>query len=267
MLACGARTGLEVSHSGDASADAEADAEGDAGGPCPPGETLTEQAYALDRVGTIYRYDPRTAHAEVLGTPNCGNDNVQWTMTATPDTAYIVYTDWTLYTVDLATLACSATSFNPGQLGMNGDFGIAAVGSGPSTRLFFYGLPAGGGAPILAVTNVSSFAPTLVGSIQPAPPSSSFPVNLTADTAGQLYAYSPGGLVQKIDPTSGAVLQSRQTDVLTMSTWATIAYPSQLYLWADSRVVGYDLSSGAHASDSDAGVFAIGASSFMVCSK
>jgi hypothetical protein len=52
-----------------------------------------------------------------------------------------------------------------------------------------------------------------------------------------------------------------------MSTWATIAYSPGLYLWADSRVVGYDLSSGAHTSDNDAGVFAIGASSFVACSQ
>jgi hypothetical protein len=64
------------------------------------------------------------------------------------------------------------------------------------------------------------------------------------------------------------VLQSRQSDVLTMSTWATIAYTPDLYLWADSRVVGYDLSSGAHTSEHDTGgISAIGASSFVACSR
>jgi hypothetical protein len=207
------------------------------------------------------------ASIEMLGTPSCGDANVQWTMTATRDTAYIVYTDGTIYAVDLATLACSRTSFDPNQLGIGAEFGVAAVGSGPSTRLFVYGLPAEGNVPVLALASGSSFALTLVGSIHPAPSVSSFPVNLTADTAGQLYAYSPGGLVQKVDPASGAVVQSRQTDVVTMSTWATIAYSPELYLWADARVVGYDLSTGAHTSDTDAGIFAIGASSFVVCSK
>jgi hypothetical protein len=268
LVACGARTPLDVSFSSvDANGDAEADAQVDAGGPCPAGETPTELAYALDRVGVLYRYDPHTARAVMLGTPSCANGNVQWTMTATRDTAYIVYTDGSIFSVDLATMACSATSFDLNQLGIGTEFGVAAVGSGPSTRLFVYALPAGANAPILAVAPVSTFALTLVGSIHPAPPDSSFPVNLTADTAGQLYAYSPGGFVQKIDPTSGAVLQSRQTDVATMSTWATIAYTPELYLWADSRVVGYDLSSGAHTSDNDAGIFAIGASSFVACSK
>jgi hypothetical protein len=262
LVACGARTELQVQvplASGDASAEASS--------PCPTGEMPTELAYALDRVGTIHRYDPHTASAETLGTPDCGNSNVQWTMTATPDTAYIVYTDWTLYAVDLATLVCTKTAFDPGQLGNIGEFGVAAVGSGPSTRLFVYGLPTEGAAPVLAVADVGSFALTPVGSIDPAPPTSSFPVNLTADTAGQLYAYSPDGLVQRIDPASGAVLQSRQSDVVTMSTWATVAYTPELYLWADSRVVGYDLSSGAHTSDHDAGIFAVGASSFVACSR
>jgi hypothetical protein len=260
LVACGARTPLEVPLvvSGDAGPDAM--------GPCPTGEVPTEQAFVLDRVGTIHRYDPHTGRAETLGTPDCGNSNVQWTMTATPDTAYIVYTDWTLYAVDLATLTCAKTAFDPGQLGDIGQFGVAVVGRGPSARLFVYGLPTEGDAPVLAVADVGSFALTSGGSIHPAPPPSSFPVNLTADTGGQLYAYSPGGLVQRIDPASGFVLQSRQSDVVTMTTWATVAYPSELYLWADSRVVGYDLSSGAHTSDSDAGLFAIGGSSFVACS-
>jgi hypothetical protein len=263
LLACGARTGLEV-----AIPPASGDAGPDASGPCPTGAVPTELAYVLDAVGTIHRYDPHTARAETLGTPDCGNSNVHWTMTATPDTAYIVYTDWTLYAVDLATLACSKTAFDPGPLGNVGEFGVAAVGSGPSAKLFVYGLPTEGDAPVLAVADVGTFALTSVGSIQPAPPPSSFPVNLTADTAGELYAYSPGGLVQRIDAASGSVLQSRQSDVLTMSTWATIAYTPDLYLWADSRVVGYDLSSGAHTSEHDTGgISAIGASSFVACSR
>jgi hypothetical protein len=227
----------------------------------------TELAYVLDNVGTIHRYNPHTDQVETLGTPDCGNSNVQWTMTATQDTAYIVYTDWTLYAVDLATLACTKTSFDPGQLGNNGDFGVAAVGSGASTRLFVYGLPTLRAAPVLAVADVGSFALTPVGSIYPAPPPSSFPVNLTADTAGQLYAYSPDGRVQRIDPTSGAVLQSELSDVVSMSTWATIAYTPDLYLWADTRVVGYDLLSGSDTSVHDPFIAAIGASSFVACSR
>jgi hypothetical protein len=202
----------------------------------------------------------------MLGTPSCDDFTVQWTMTATPDTAFIVYGGGDIDSVDLATLAC-ARVFNPGQAGIGSDYGLAAVGNGPSAKLFVYGIPGGSSGPTLAVIDVSSFSMTLVGGIDPAPPPSSFPVNLTADTTGQLFAYSPGGFVQKIDPTRGNVVQSRQTDVVTGSTWATIAYSTELYLWADSRVVGYDLATGAHTSDRDVGIFAIGASSFVACSK
>jgi hypothetical protein len=45
-------------------------------------------------------------------------------MTAGRDHAYIVCTDWTIYSVDLATLDCSPTPFVAGQLGLDFDFGM-----------------------------------------------------------------------------------------------------------------------------------------------
>jgi hypothetical protein len=51
----------------------------------------------------------------------------------------------------------------------------------------------------------------------------------------------------------------------TISTWATIAYGSALYVWADARVVGYDLVARAPTTDRDAGVSAIGAGSLPAC--
>lgn len=236
----------------------------DSSGGCGDAGPL-ELVYALDATGVLYRYDPLIGQATALGTPSCGDGNVQWTFTASRDHGYIIYTDGALFTVDLATLACTPTSFRPGQLGLDTESGIAAVGSGASERLYFYGMPAGASTPIVAVCDTTSFVLSKVGDVSPAPPASSYPVNLTSDFMGNLYAFSPLGVVQEIDSSSAAVLRSVDTGVTSMGTWATIAYGADLYLWVQSEVVGYDLATQSRTSEHDAGPNAVGAGSFPVC--
>jgi len=271
VLACGSRTdpGLLESQGDaaagiDASPGADAPALLDVVGPCNGGKP-SEIVYALDGSGVLYRYDPHTGATMKVGAPDCGNPNVPWTVTISPTTAYIVYTDWTLYAVDLATLACAPTPFQSGQLGLDAEFGVAIAETAAGEKLYVYGLPSGGPGPILAVTDTSSFVLTKVGDILPAPPATSFPVNLTADTSGHLYAYSPLGLVQEIDQATGSVLQAVDTGVATTSTWATITYGTELYLWAGSHVIGYDLAAHRRTSDREVGVAAEGAGSFPAC--
>jgi hypothetical protein len=268
LLGCGSRTALDVSApplAGDAEPPADASLPLDSGARCSDGGPSV-LAYVLDGAGVLYRFDPVSARVERLGAPDCGNDNVPWTMTASREKAYIVYTDWTLYVVNLATLACAPTLFQAGQLGIAEEFGVAVSGSGASERLFVYGLPAGSRAPILAVSDTSSFVLSKVGDVLPAPPLASFPVNLTADTTGaNLYAFSPLGLVQKIDPATGAVLDAVDTGVTTGSTWATIAYRPELLLWVESRVDGYDLAARTRTGERDVGIFGIGASAVLAC--
>ena len=284
LLACGSRTdpgALRPASGADAAAPVDAGAVFD-GAPVfdapfpvdaftPPDSgngcdaSTPDISYVFDAVGALYRYDPVAAKVTKLGTPDCGNGNVAWTMTASRENAYIVYTDWTLYAVDLTTLACSPTAFRAGQLGIGDQFGVAVSGTGGVERLFVYGEPNVGGNPILAVSDLSSFVLTKVGDILPVPPSSSFPVNLTADSMGHLYAFSPGGLLQQIDEATGVVLQSVQTGVTTMSTWASLTYGPEVYLFVDSRADGYDLPTRTRLSDQDIGVFPIGAGSILTC--
>ena len=227
--------------------------------------SIPDISYVLDAVGVLYRYDPVTATATKLGSPNCGNGNVPWTMTTSRERAYIVYTDWTLYAVDLATLACSPTAFQSGQLGIGDQFGVAVSGTGGVEKLYVYGEAIVGSNPILAVSDLTSFVLTKVGDILPAPPAQSFPVNLTADSMGHLYAFSPGGLLQQIDEATGSVLQSVQTGVTTMSTWGQLTYGPEIILFVDTRAVGYLLPSQTQVSEHDIGISAIGAGSFLTC--
>ena len=200
-----------------------------------------------------------------LGTLDFGDESGPWTMTATTSHAYVVFTDWSLYAVDLATLTCTPTAFQPGQLGLDFEFGVAAYGSGAAERIFYYGVPTGGSGAILAVSDTSSFVLTKVGDVASPPGGASFPVDLTADEAGHLYAFSPLGRVQEIDSASAAVIQSVDTGVTSQSTWATIAYGSALYLWVEDLVVGYDLASRKPTGELQAGGSAIGAGSFPFC--
>jgi hypothetical protein len=284
LLACGSRTdpgSLHASSVDDGAAPVDA-AAGFDGGPIldssapvdsfvPPDSgagcdaSIPDISYVLDAVGVLYRYDPVTATATRLGSPNCGNGNVPWTMTTSREHAYFVYTDWTLYAVDLATLACSPTAFRSGQLGIGDQFGVAVSGTGGVEKLYVYGEANGGSNPILAVSDLSSFVLTKVGDITPSPPAPSFPVNLTADSMGNLYAFSPGGLLQQIDERPGAVLQAVQTGVTTMSTWGQLTYGPEIFLLVDTRAVGYLIASQTQVSEHDIGISAIGAGSFLTC--
>lgn len=232
-----------------------------------------EVVYALDNVGGLHRYDPYSGQSVALGTPQCADDSVQWTFTASPDHGYIEYTDGTTYQVSLDTLACTLTPLDPAAVGLDYDFGIAAVGSGAAERLFVYGVPLGGQGgpatgPILAVADTTSFALKKVGDVLPPPAGGGYSVNLTADGVGHLYAFAPGGplaTVQEIDSSSAAVVQSVDTGVTTEGTWATIAFGDSLYLWVGAEVVGYDLQTQSRTGEVDAGVSAVGASAVGGC--
>jgi hypothetical protein len=267
LLACGARTdpGALSSIALDGGAGATADGHPpDAPDPCADGGP-PPVVYALDGDGVLYRYDPVTGQSTALGTPDCGNPNIAWTVTASVDHAFIVYTDWTLDVVDLGTLACTGTPFDASQVGLEDEFGVAAVGSGADERIYVYGVPGDGAGPILAVADTQSYDLQLVGSVLPAPGNGGTVVNLTASSDGTLYAFSPLGLVLQINPANAAVLQAVDTGVTTDGTWATIAYGAHLFLWVDSDVVGYDLATRMRTGDIDAGVSAIGASAVGGC--
>jgi hypothetical protein len=274
LAACGSRTGLDLSSlPADAALPSDALAPDDGASPvdgfvlvdAPPGcSRPVETAYLLDESGVLYRYDPKTARTTLLGAPSCGNSNVAWTMTASRENAYIVYTDWTLYAVDLRTLVCSPTAFRSGQLGLDVDFGVAVSGSGAAERMFVYGVPSEGNHPILAVSDLSAFVLTKVGDILHEPSVAGY-INLTADAVGNLYAFSPLGLLLQIDSTTGAVLQSLDTRVTSSTTWAQATYGSEDFLIVGSRAVGYDLASRKRTSSHDIGISPVGGGSVLTC--
>jgi hypothetical protein len=239
------------------------DAGVDAAHKCNDGGLL-EVSYLFDDSGILYRLDPPTGKIETLGTVGCADAN-PWTMTVGRNNAYIVYDDWTIWAVDLATLACSQTLFQPGQLGLEAEFGVAAVESGAGEEIFVYGVPAGGSNPILAVGDTTSFALSLVGEVLPVPDPSSFPTNLTADAKGHVYAYSPDGLLQQIDEGTAAVVSSMNTAFMSQSTWASLTYGTSIFLFADDEVQGLDIATGTPTASYILDVSPIGAGSVLIC--
>jgi len=278
LPACGSRTSLAVPSAHDSGSppptrDAGSPPPTHDGGSVPPPPApdaaagcgdggLLANSYLYDG-NEIYRYDPLTGQVTAVGVPSCLGQGGPWTMTASGNTAYLVFNDGSIDAVDLTTLTCSATPFQPAQLGF--EFGVAATLAGGAPQIFYYSLPSAGGAPILAVSDTLTFVVTEVGPIVPVPPASSFPVNLVADATGELYAYSPDGLVQRINPATGAVVQAVQTNVTTGSTWATLPYGSQLFLIAGSTAVGYDLALQQQTSVHDLQVGPIGAATIPLC--
>jgi hypothetical protein len=267
---CGGRTGLDLSGAFpdtgpfDGSSIPDTASPIEAGSACDDGGP-PEISYLLDSSGTLYRYDTQTQFTLPLGIPNCGDDNVQWTMTASRENAYIVYTDWTLYAVSLSTLACSPTPFPASPIDIGSEFGVAVADIGGVEKLYVYAEDSEGNGPFLAVTDLASFQLTKIGDVLPPPPADTFPVNLTADTMGHLYAFSPGGFVQKIDATTGSVLHSVQTNVTTSGTWASLTYGPELFLFVDSDVDGYDLMTQMQTSSFDAGIAPVGGNSVAAC--
>jgi len=283
LAGCGSRTGLDVPHpavrphEADASSPIDA-SQADASSPIDAPEADVSSrcgdggpsavAYLLDSAGNLYSYDPDTGQQTLLGTPSCGNSNVQWTMTAGRDHAYIVYTDWSIYRVDLATLECSPTPFAPGQLGLDFEFGVALTGSGASEQLYYYGVPTGGSSAILAVSDTVSFALTLVGDVAPMPPGAPlFPVNLTADNAGHLFGYAPepNGYLVEIDATSGAVLLAVDESLPSGPPYATLSYEGSVYLFGDTLVTQFRPPAPGSVSSRMIEAGAIGAGSYVVC--
>lgn len=273
LLACGSRTGIDVpSASGgnppgrDASPSIDSGPI-DASTRCGDGGPR-EVAYVLDASGNLYIYDPSTGAEVLLGTPTCGDSAIAWTMTACRDHAYIVYTDWSIYSVDLATLACTPTAFAAGQLGLEAEFGVALTGSGASEQLYYYGVPTGSNTAILAVSDTVSFALSMIGPVDPMSPNDPlFPVNLTADNAGHLFAYAPepeGDLVE-IDATSGAVLLLVDESLPSGPPYATLSYEGSVYLFSDNLVTQFEPPRPGAFSTRMIEAGAIGAGSYVVC--
>jgi hypothetical protein len=232
LAACGGRSDLEgevasvpVAAAGDA---------GDEGAACPVGGPT---AYLWTADAALYTFDPATLQTTLLGVVSCPSDQPPWTMTVSGSGfGYMIYDDWNIYRVDLATLACTPTPYVPGQLGFTGEEGVAVAREDGVERFFVFG---DGTVPTLAVSDFTSFVLSEVGPATPDP--DAFPVAVQGDASGRLYALSQTGTFFELGSTPAEVSDLAQTTLGEPDNWAILRYGAGIYLFGQGGAVGlYD---------------------------
>src|SRR5205814_4202867 len=99
-----------------------------------------------------------------LGVVSCGTSAAPWTLSVSTDKAYMLYDDWSLYEVDLGSLACKKTAYQPGQVGFTGREGITVGAGNAADRFYVYGQRS---VPSLALSDLSTYRLFAVGDITP----------------------------------------------------------------------------------------------------
>jgi hypothetical protein len=243
---CGARSGLDAVEPEVAAGSAS----------CPSAQT----AYLWSQTGELLTFDPNTLATQSLGTVACPTTSVPWTLSVSrTGFGYMLYEDWNVYRVDLATLACTRTAYVPFQLGFSGQEGIAVSRNAGAERFYVYGMGTSG--PLLAVTDFTSFVLAPVGPVTPPP--TAFPLDIQGDARGRLFALSDNGELAAIDSATAAVIVDVQTGFHS-SDWAVMTYGSTLYFFGngDGEVSRYDLTSRALTPLGKVNVPIIGASAY-----
>jgi len=207
---------------------------------CPDGGV--SEAYLWSQGGTLYSFDPPTLTAVPLGMVECPTTASPWTLSVSRDGfGYMIYEDWNIYRVDLATLACETTPYQPFQLGFTGQEAIAISRGSSAERLFVYGNPAAG--PTLAVTDLTNFVLTPVGIVNPNP--NAFPLDMQGDAFGRLFGLSSSGQLLQIDSATAALMGEDQTLFTAQGSWAVMTYNEQIYFFAGGTIYLFDLASQA----------------------
>jgi hypothetical protein len=202
-------------------------------------------AYLLGPDGAFSTFEPATLTTTRIGAPDCGDPSQPWEFTVSQEgNAYVIYRDWRIFEVNLATLACAPTTFALGSSGLIGGFTstVAPGSAGSGEDMLFVGQWGNGAAPVLARSDLTSFVPTEVGPLLPWS-RGEFPIDIKADATGRIFALTANGVFLEIDPENGAVISSTVTTFASTSFWALLLYEGQVYFFNGSEVSRYDVGS------------------------
>jgi hypothetical protein len=128
---------------------------------CPAG---TEQIYLLDETGDLYKFCPPTLEITLVGPIACTGSYGTYSMAIDRyATAWVLYQDGKLYKVNINSLVCTATSFQPGQAGFD-TFGLAFSTDTPggNTEKLFVSRSVNPGA-TLGVIDTTTLTLTVIG--------------------------------------------------------------------------------------------------------
>jgi hypothetical protein len=206
---------------------------------CPGGGA--PQAYLLTSEGLLLAFDPPTLSTRVLGALSCptASTPLAFAVTAT-GTGFVLFRDETLDEIDLASLACKATSYVAGQFGFESPLLIAAGAAPAADRTFFYG--ASYGVPALAFSDPSTFQLFESGPLGPA--GTPALVDLKVDAYDRMFALANDGTFLQLDPATGAPIGMNRTAYNgSVSGTALLAWQSRILLLegGTGNVSSYDI--------------------------
>ena len=182
---------------------------------------VAPQAYVWASDGTLFAFDPGTLATRSLGVISCTSSANPYSLAVSRSgVAYVGYDDGSVYEVDIASLACASTPLAPGQLGLQGFYGIALGAETGADRLYVYG------ESTLGVSDVSDFILFDVGQVEKAPTQG---LDLKVDPYGRMFGLSSGGTLLELDPSTGSIVGQDSTGFDGSAGWALLSYESRLY--------------------------------------
>jgi len=187
--------------------------------------------YVLSGAGDLYAFDPSSLKFTKRGQLDCKASPIAMpnSMAVARDgTAWVNYSDGTLFRVQTSNAKCESTSFAPGQSGF-GKFGMAFSTNGQggeAETLFVVGIEDGSltgqGGKGLARVDLSTMKLTPVGDFTGA--LKGFGAELTGTGDGRLYGFfttQPAATLSGIDKASGSTSETQSlAGVNTGRAWA-----------------------------------------------
>lgn len=188
--------------------------------------------YTVDADGRFSRFDPRTLTYLEIAALNCPTVANPYSMNVDQNaTAWVIFGGGQLFRVDTATGACSATSFQPNQLGFS-TFGMGSVFDSMT------------GVDTLFIATSSqlgtiAFPSLMVTRVGPIPLNNA---ELAGTGDGQLWAFAPangGGIARlvRLDPTNSMALE--QYDLPNLNStggWAIKFFGGAFFVFVGSDV-------------------------------
>lgn len=198
-------------------------------------------AFLLAQSGRLYRFDASTRVATAVGSLPCATSATPFTMAVGAGAAYVLYSDASLFRVDVRTLACTKLPFNPGQLGLPGNSAIAVSSFGDRDALFVYGPRSGACTATLATYDLVTFEMREVGAVLPNP-TTGFPLEMKADAYQRLLAMSSDGVIFAIDRATALVQGRTETGFTAGPANGLLPYEEELFIFVreDGTIGRYD---------------------------
>jgi hypothetical protein len=172
--------------------------------------------YTVDRNGTLSKFDPASLTSTPIGTLDCPGMGLQLPFSMNLDqtaTAWVVFDDGSLFTVDVSNAHCTPTSFNGSQTSASG-FGMGSVFES-STGVDTLFIAETDVADSLATIDLTSLTVSVVGTLQFARS------ELSGTGDGQLWAFSPSQgpgspqVLYRVDRATGATLDQYDVSSIT----------------------------------------------------